>query len=73
MSLLLPGNLRPTRGTPVPGDGSGEEAYRCLVRASDGARKLATAVSARQLPRFLASFNLIQRAHTDGLKAKKKK
>lgn len=38
-----------------------EHAYHCLVRATDGTRKLSTVVQARELARFQESYTTIMR------------
>ena len=61
-------SLKPRRGkAKVP-----QEQHRCLVRATDGKRKISTTLSAEQHVRFQASYALILRAHMDSLKKREK-
>lgn len=46
--------------------------HRCLIRATDGKRKISTAVSAGDYVKFQASYGLILRAHMDALKKREK-
>lgn len=48
------------------------EEYKCLIRATDGKRKIATAVSASEYLKFQASYGLILRAQMDALKKREK-
>lgn len=57
-------NMKPRKGKK---DYSGLE-YRCLVRATDGNRKLSTVVQDSELARFQESYTTIMRAHMDSLK-----
>jgi signal recognition particle subunit SRP14 len=61
-------SLKPRRGKAAvaPDD------HRCLVRATDGARKISTTLSREQHARFQASYALILRAHMDNLKKREK-
>ncbi|KAI7838028.1 hypothetical protein COHA_008209 [Chlorella ohadii] len=43
-------------------------AYHCLVRATDGSRKLSTVVQGKDLAKFYDSYTTIQRGHMDSLK-----
>jgi signal recognition particle subunit SRP14 len=43
-----------------------------LIRATDGKRKISTAVSAGDYVKFQASYGLILRAHMDALKKREK-
>lgn len=49
-----------------------EADHRCLIRASDGKRKISTHLAPEQQPKFQASYALILRAHMDGLKRREK-
>ena len=49
-----------------------EADHRCLVRATDGDRKISCTLSAEQHSKFQASFALIMRAHMDSLKKREK-
>eukprot|EP00775_Hariotina_reticulata_P002581 gene2581-2883_t len=46
--------------------------YKCLIRATDGKRKISTAVEASDFMKFQASYALILRAHMDSLKKREK-
>ena len=45
----------------------------CLVRCTDGKRKISTRVYATKAEKFAAAFTLVQKASMDGLKEKEKK
>eukprot|EP00884_Botryococcus_braunii_P009727 jgi/Botrbrau1/18756/Bobra.0386s0079.1 len=49
-----------------------EAEYKCLVRASDGKKKISTAVPEKEQFRFQDSLLTILKAHLDGLKKKEK-
>jgi len=49
-----------------------EDDHRCLIRATDGKRKISTHLSAEQHVKFQASYALILRAHMDSLKKREK-
>ncbi|PSC70582.1 transducin beta 3 isoform B [Micractinium conductrix] len=57
-------NMKPRKGK----KDYSEHAYHCLVRATDGTRKLSTVVQARELARFQESYTTIMRGHMDSLK-----
>ncbi|DBA65899.1 hypothetical protein WJX79_001045 [Trebouxia sp. C0005] len=46
--------------------------YRCLVRASDGKKKITTEISPKEQGRFQMSYATILRAHMDALKKREK-
>lgn len=46
--------------------------YVCLIRATDGKRKISTSVSASEYLKFQASYGLILRAQMDALKKREK-
>lgn len=46
--------------------------YKCLIRATDGKRKISTTVSASEFMKFQSSYALILRAHMDALKKREK-
>ncbi|GBF94156.1 signal recognition particle 14 kDa [Raphidocelis subcapitata] len=46
--------------------------HRCLIRATDGDRKISTTLSPAQHAKFQASYALILRAHMDSLKKREK-
>ncbi|KAL4446371.1 hypothetical protein ABPG77_003178 [Micractinium sp. CCAP 211/92] len=62
-------NLKPRKGK---NDYSSFE-YHCLVRATDGRRKLSTVVKGADLAKFQESFTTIMRAHMDSLKKRDRK
>ncbi|KAL4423691.1 hypothetical protein ABPG75_000992 [Micractinium tetrahymenae] len=62
-------NLKPRKGKK---DYSGFE-YHCLVRATDGRRKLSTVVKGADLAKFQESYTTIMRAHMDSLKKRDRK
>lgn len=49
-----------------------EADHRCLIRATDGKRKISTTLSPEQHVKFQASYALILRAHMDSLKKREK-
>jgi signal recognition particle subunit SRP14 len=49
-----------------------EADHRCLVRATDGKRKISAALSGDQAAKFASSYALILRAHMDSLKRREK-
>lgn len=62
-------NLKP-RKTRFP-DPNAE--FHCLIRATDGKRKISTVVAAKDHVRFQDSYNTILKAHMDALKKREKK
>lgn len=57
LAPLITGNLKPRKGK---NDYSGFD-YHCLVRATDGERKLTTVVQGKELARFQDSYTTIMR------------
>lgn len=49
-----------------------EADHRCLVRATDGKRKISAHLNGEQAAKFQASYALILRAHMDSLKKREK-
>ncbi|CAM8882396.1 hypothetical protein QQ045_019198 [Rhodiola kirilowii] len=47
--------------------------YRCLVRASDGKKKIATSLGAKDYQRFQASYTTILKARMTSLKKRERK
>ncbi|XP_043690606.1 signal recognition particle 14 kDa protein isoform X1 [Telopea speciosissima] len=47
--------------------------YRCLVRATDGKKTIATSVSAKDHQRFQASYATVLKAHMHALKKRERK
>lgn len=45
---------------------------KCLVRATDGKRKLSTVLVSKDLARFQDSYSTILKAHTDALKKRER-
>jgi signal recognition particle subunit SRP14 len=60
------------KGSTPPPAAPAEEDYKCLIRATDGKRKISTAVAAGEIVKFQASYALILRAHMDSLKKREK-
>ncbi|KAF6264699.1 signal recognition particle, SRP14 subunit [Scenedesmus sp. NREL 46B-D3] len=58
--------------TPPPPAADAEAEYSCLIRATDGKRKISTAVAATDIVKFQTSYALILRAHMDSLKKREK-
>ncbi|KAK9908809.1 hypothetical protein WJX75_003183 [Coccomyxa subellipsoidea] len=46
--------------------------YVCLVRATDGKRKISTTLNAKEYARFQESYGTILKAHMDALKKREK-
>lgn len=61
-------SLKPRKGKAKVAD----QDHRCLVRATDGKRKISAALSPEQCSRFQASYALILRARMDSLKKREK-
>ncbi|CAL5222481.1 g4853 [Coccomyxa viridis] len=61
-------NLKP-RKSKKPNE---EAQYVCLVRATDGNKKISTTVTAKDYSRFQESYATILKAHMDALKRKEK-
>ncbi|XP_013867306.1 signal recognition particle 14 kDa protein [Austrofundulus limnaeus] len=65
------------RTKPVPRKGHSESFEpadnKCLVRASDGKKKISTVVSTKEVIKFQMAYSNLLRAHIDGLKKKDKK
>eukprot|EP00246_Nothoceros_aenigmaticus_P008856 TRINITY_DN23_c0_g1_i1.p1 TRINITY_DN23_c0_g1~~TRINITY_DN23_c0_g1_i1.p1 ORF type:complete len:119 (-),score=21.74 TRINITY_DN23_c0_g1_i1:275-631(-) len=67
--------------TKKPKSGDGQEGasvpeasdYRCLVRASDGKRKISASLSPKDHQRFQMAYATVLRAHMDALKKREKK
>ncbi|XP_055720516.1 signal recognition particle 14 kDa protein isoform X2 [Salvelinus fontinalis] len=76
-SSLSLSNLDDGRTKPVPRKGQ-QESYepadnKCLLRASDGKKKISTVVSTKEVIKFQMAYSNLLRAHMDGLKKKDKK
>ncbi|KAG7226167.1 hypothetical protein INR49_014262 [Caranx melampygus] len=65
------------RTKPVPRKGHSESFEpadnKCLIRASDGKKKISTVVSTKEVIKFQMAYSNLLRAHMDGLKKKDKK
>ncbi|XP_041928839.1 signal recognition particle 14 kDa protein [Alosa pseudoharengus] len=64
------------RTKPVPRKGHSEfepNDNKCLLRASDGKKKISTVVSSKEVIKFQMAYSNLLRAHIDGLKKKDKK
>ncbi|XP_041132793.1 signal recognition particle 14 kDa protein-like [Polyodon spathula] len=46
---------------------------KCLLRATDGKKKISTVVSSKEVIKFQMAYSNLLRAHMDGLKKKDKK
>ncbi|KAJ3693607.1 hypothetical protein LUZ60_009087 [Juncus effusus] len=52
----------------------GEEfEYKCLIRATDGKKRISTLISAKDQLKFQSSYATVLKAHMDALKKKAKK
>lgn len=65
-------NQKPLRSKKQQGKEAAAEEYKCLIRATDGKKKISTTVSAAEYLKFQSSYALIMRAHIDGLKKREK-
>eukprot|EP00879_Flechtneria_rotunda_P000747 GHRR01000867.1.p2 GENE.GHRR01000867.1~~GHRR01000867.1.p2 ORF type:complete len:105 (+),score=32.48 GHRR01000867.1:278-592(+) len=63
-------NQKPLKGKKQKG--ASAEDYKCLLRATDGKRKISTALSASEYMKFQQSYAVILRAHMDSLKKREK-
>ncbi|XP_039597578.1 signal recognition particle 14 kDa protein [Polypterus senegalus] len=65
------------RTKPVPRKGHPETFEpadnKCLLRATDGKKKITTVVSSKEVIKFQMAYSNLLRAHMDGLKKKDKK
>jgi len=59
--------------TTAPGSSKKGTENRCLVRASDGKRKVSTILHSKDLVSFQIQFGNILKAHMDSLKKQEKK
>uniref|UniRef100_A0AAQ4RXY3 Signal recognition particle 14 kDa protein n=1 Tax=Gasterosteus aculeatus aculeatus TaxID=481459 RepID=A0AAQ4RXY3_GASAC len=64
-----------TKPTPRKGHAESFEPVdnKCLVRASDGKKKISTVVTTKEVIKFQMAYSNLLRAHMDGLKKKDKK
>ncbi|XP_060684314.1 signal recognition particle 14 kDa protein [Hemiscyllium ocellatum] len=46
---------------------------KCLLRATDGKKKISTVISSKEVNRFQMAYSNLLRAHMDGLKKKDKR
>lgn len=46
--------------------------YKCLIRATDGKKKITTEIGSKEQGRFQNSYSTILRAHMDALKKREK-
>ncbi|CAI6004524.1 unnamed protein product [Closterium sp. NIES-64] len=60
-------------GDDVEEDESSAAEYRCVVRATDGKRKISTLLGPREHAKFQAAYALVLKAHMDSLKRKEKR
>ncbi|KAM9106776.1 signal recognition particle 14 kDa protein-like [Megaptera novaeangliae] len=64
------------RTKPIPRKGSVEgfePSDKCLLRATDGKKKISTVVSSKEVNTFQMACSNLSRANTDGLKKRDKK
>ncbi|GAQ88874.1 signal recognition particle 14kDa family protein [Klebsormidium nitens] len=62
------------KGAPAAaGDAPAEADYKCLIRATDGKKKISTAVSVKEVARFQTAYATVLKAHMDALKKKEKR
>ncbi|XP_056400984.1 signal recognition particle 14 kDa protein isoform X1 [Hyla sarda] len=65
------------RTKPLPAKGHSESFEpadnKCLLRATDGKRKISTVVSSKDVNKFQMAYSNLLRANMDGLKKKDKK
>ena len=64
---------RPKRNAPILSKEEEKEKRCCLVRCSDGKRKISTRVFSQKAEKFAREFTLVQKASIDGLKETEKK
>lgn len=65
-------NQKPLKSKKQQGKEPAAQEYKCLIRATDGKKKISTAVSASEYMKFQSSYALILRAHIDALKKREK-
>lgn len=65
------------RTKPVPRKGNPDNFEpadnKCLLRATDGKKKISTVISSKEVNKFQMAYSNLLRAHIDGLKKKDKK
>ncbi|XP_043554111.1 signal recognition particle 14 kDa protein isoform X1 [Chiloscyllium plagiosum] len=65
------------RTKPVPRKGNPDTFdpadNKCLLRATDGKKKISTVISSKEVNRFQMAYSNLLRAHMDGLKKKDKR
>ncbi|XP_059810176.1 signal recognition particle 14 kDa protein isoform X3 [Hypanus sabinus] len=65
------------RTKPVPRKGNPDNFEpadnKCLLRATDGKKKISTVISSKEVNKFQMAYSNLLRAHMDGLKKKDKK
>jgi signal recognition particle subunit SRP14 len=64
--------MKRTNMKPRNGKKQYTQEYKCLIRATDGKKKISTAVSPSEYLKFQASYGLILRAQMDALKKREK-
>lgn len=67
-SLQRHGKRKPENQPPVE-----ESQFRCIVRATDGKKKISTLLSAKDHYRFQMAYATVLKAHMDTLKKREKK
>uniref|UniRef100_A0A9L0T5J2 Signal recognition particle 14 kDa protein n=1 Tax=Equus caballus TaxID=9796 RepID=A0A9L0T5J2_HORSE len=80
LCLCSPGCVFPAddgRTKPIPRKGSVEgfepSDNKCLLRATDGKKKISTVVSSKEVNKFQMAYSNLLRANMDGLKKRDKK
>ncbi|XP_032811709.1 signal recognition particle 14 kDa protein isoform X2 [Petromyzon marinus] len=66
------------RTKPIPKKGTVDSVQepaenKCLLRASDGKKKISTVISSKEVNKFQMAYSSLLRANMDGLKKKDKK
>eukprot|EP00959_Pyramimonas_sp_CCMP1952_P193890 4054510-Pyramimonas_sp.AAC.1 len=65
-------NMKPKPKKGATASGTSDD-YLCLVRATDGKKKISATVGAKDHMRFQAAYATLMKAHMDSLKKKDKK
>lgn len=65
-------NQKPLKSKKQKEQAAAAPEYKCLIRATDGKKKISTAVSSNDYMKFQSSYALILRARIDALKKREK-
>lgn len=65
-------NQKPLKSKQQKAKGTSVPEFKCLIRATDGKKKISTSLSASEYMKFQASYALILRAQMDALKKREK-